>query len=334
MAYTDSIFLKAQVRMSELFSEPELRANLRPVNEVLLANAPALFINLQDIVDSEGVQTAAYYFQRTTAAVANARNSTHTGAVGTSANQQLSFTVYARNFKHSVKDDHHNVLGAGILANELYNAILDLHIDIETDSIAFLESNKSGVNAYSGDYATFDGSDDILNVAVADKDRFFSIVRTAMKSNSYRRPLQTIFSTDGEIIFNEQAAQVSTTGQNLAYQLAGFNFSGVTDGITPDADEWMQMYSWEQGRVAMVARIPKLNVDGLETPVADYFTVEDPFGSGMTFAVHAYWVKSDAGNKTQDVYREYQISVDIARAAAPLSVSTETVIHKSALLNV
>ena len=80
--------------------------------------------------------------------------------------------------------------------------------------------------------------------------------------NNYSKNLDTIFSTDGQIIFNEQAAQVATTGTNLSYQLAGYDFSGVTSGITPDADEWFQMYAWEKGRVAMVARIPKINTTG------------------------------------------------------------------------
>lgn len=332
MAYTDSVFTAAQVQLSEIFSEPELRLALRPANTILLKNAPALFANLEQIEDSEGTQADAFYFTRTTDTVSNARIGTHTGDPGTSAHETLAFTVYARNFSTSEKNGMHNVLGARLMANDIYNACADIHADIETDTIAWLETNKSGVNDYNGDFGTFDTTDDIFNVLYTDKDRFFSIISTMMQSNDYKLGLDTIFSTDGQIIFNEQAAQVATTGTNLAYQLAGYDFSGVTSGITPDADEWFQMYSWQKGSAAMVARVPKINSMGLETPVAEYFTFPCPFGSGITFAVHAYWAKSDAGTYSQDVLKYYQISVDIARGDAPLSESGETVIQKSALL--
>jgi len=332
MAYTDSIFTAAQVQMSELFSEPELRAALRPVNTILLKNAPALFINLQDIVDSEGVQTDAFYFKRTTAAVTNARTSDHAGGVGTSAHDAISFTPYVRNFSHSTKDSMHNVLGADFLANEIYNAFQDIMIDIETDSLAFLETNKSGVNDYGGQFGTFDAADDILDIPYVYKDKFFNITKQVMRSNDYRKPLDIIYSTDGNIIFQEQAAQGPGNEKNLVYQMAGINFEGVSDLFSIDNDELLQMYAWERGAAAMVSRIPKLNAMGKATPVADYFNLPNLLGSGMTFAVHAYWVKADGGNKTQDVVRRYQLSVDIARSVAPLSNSGEKVIQKFSLL--
>jgi len=332
MAYTDSVFTAAQVQLSLMFQEPELRLALRPANTILLKNAPALFANLQQIEDSEGTQADAFYFTRTTDTVSHTRNSTHTGSPGTSAHDTLSFTTYRRDFSTSVKNGMHNVLGARMLANDIYNACADLHADIETDTIAYLETNKSGVNDYSGDFGTFDTTDDIFNVRYTDKDRFFSIVKTMMQTNDYKLNLDAIFSTDGQIIFNEQAAQGSGNASNLAYQLSGYDFSGVTSGITPDADELLQMYTWQRGSVAMVARIPKVNMQGLSTPVADYFTFPDPLGSGITFAVHTYWAKIDNGTYTQDVVRYYQVSVDIARGIAPLSAEGESVIQKSALL--
>ena len=334
MAYTDSVFTAAQVELGKLFSEAELRLALRPANTILLKNAPALFANLQQIEDSEGTQADAFYMTRTTDTVANARIGTHTGDPGTSAHETLAFTTYARNFSFSQKNSQHNVFNAArMMANDIYNTCADIHIAIETDSIAWFETNKSGVNDYSGDFGTFDGTDDIFNVLNTDKDRFFSIVKTMMSAgNDYAGNLDVIFSADGQIIFNEQAAQGVGNDKNLAYQLAGFDFSGVTSGITTDADELLQMYTWEKGRAAMVARIPKINTTGLETPVADYFTFPCPFGSGITFAVHAYWAKSDGGTYSQDVLRYYQVSVDISRGDAPLSTEGETVIQKCALL--
>lgn len=292
-----------------------------------------MFANLQGIVDSEGAQTEAVYFDRTTDTVTNSRTAAHAGSVGSSNHTTLSFTPYVRNFKTSMKDAQHNVLGANILANEIYNAALDIHKAIETDSLAWLESNKTTVNSYSGGYGTFDATNHIFDIANGNQDLILNIIASMMRGNDYNRNLDLVYSPDLDVILRKLRVNGATNADNTAYQFASVNWAGVSNGFVLDADERGEFFAMETGLAAMVARIPLANRLNTVTKNYEYLSIPDPLGSGMTFAIHKYEAGDDTGNYKQDVVNYYQVSVDIARGLAPLSTAGETVVFKGSLLS-
>ncbi len=332
MAHTNTAILKAREQLIGKHTEAELRAELHPFTLMLLKNQAGLFSNLQQIVDSEGVQTEAAYFERSNKTVTNVRSAAITGEVGSSNVRTLTFKPYVASIKVSMKDAMHNVLGSGFLAHELYSAIRSIHAEIETDNIAWAENNKTTVNNFISRYGSFDAVSHTWAVNGSDKDQLFAVVQAMLAANNYNNSLDMIYSPDIEILANIIKNSGAANANNLQYQMNGYAFSGVSNKFSVDADEQGQFFASEAGMMAMVGRIPKANTIGIDKGIVDYSKMADPFGSGLTFAIY-HKATAEDGTKTQDVSDAYQVSVDIARGAAPLSNSGETVIYKGSLLN-
>lgn len=332
MAYTNTDILKAREVLLGKHTEAELRAELHPFTTMLLKNQEGLFSNLQQIVDSEGEQTEAAYFERGNKTVTNVRTAEIEGEEGSSNVRTLTFKPYVASIKVSMKDAMHNVLGPEFLAHEMYSAIRSIHAAIETDNIAWAEQKKSLVNNFVSTYGAWDDTNYIWDVNGANKDHLFAVIQSMLRANNYNNNLDIIYSGDIEILANQIKNAGTANAQNLQYQMNGFSFAGVSNKFSLDGDEQGQFYVSEQGMVAMVARIPKANQLGINKGIADFTKIADPFGSGMTFGVYHYNTRLD-GNYTQDISDLYQIYVDVARGIAPLSNTGESVLFKGSLLN-
>jgi len=330
MAYTNSVLLQLQTAMLGLHTEAERRLQLNPVMMMMLKNQAGLFSNLDQIIDSEGVITSAVYFQRTTGTVSHARSADFTGDVGTSAARDLTFQPYVRTFSSSSKDAMHNTLGSQFLANEFYNAWADIIADIETDAIAHLESNRSSVNAYAGSFGSF--ADSLFSIEYKNREIILDIIRSMMKGNAYKRNFDLVYSSDIEVLLRKFAAQGAANQTNLVYQFPGFVQAGVSNDFSLTAGETGQFYVSEEGTTGMVARIPKMNMDGKVSTVGEWTNVEDPFGFGIRGALCIRDTIVDSGTNTQDLVKQYELSVDVAFGEAPLSPVGKTVIFKGALL--
>jgi hypothetical protein len=122
--------------------------------------------------------------------------------------------------------------------------------------------------------------------------------------------------------------------ENLFWQLdglMGFNSQEIaTVGYTGSG------YIFEEGTVGIMPWIPKLNLDGYQDEVGKYFSIPDPLGSGLTFAVHEYKARADnhaAAGERQDVNVEVEISVDLAPVIAPMSTANASPVFKAGWLS-
>jgi hypothetical protein len=89
------------------------------------------------------------------------------------------------------------------------------------------------------------------------------------------------------------------------------------------------------GTVALLPWIPKQNREGIVTRLQTYSNMNDPFGIGLTAAVHIYETKASTyGNngEVQDEVYEYELSIDVANVKAPLSTASATTIFKGGLI--
>ena len=332
MAYPNSEILKARAILVGNHTEVELRAELHPFTQMLLGNQAGLFSNLQQIVDSEGVQTEAAYFERSNKTVTNVRSAIIIGEKGSSNVRTLTFKPYVANIQVSMKDAMHNVLGAEFLAHELYSAIRSIHSEIEADNIAWAEDNKTNVNLFTSQYGAWDAAAHIFDIRGDKKDQLFAVVQSMMRANNYQNNLDIVYSGDIEILANIIKNSGAQNANNLQYQMNGFAYSGVSNKFTLDSDEQGEFFASESGMMAMVGRLPKANTLGINKGIADFSVMADPFGSGLPIGIYHYADRGD-GNYTQDIIDRYQIYVDIARGMAPLSNAGETVIYKGSLQN-
>jgi hypothetical protein len=274
-----------------------------------------------------------------TVAVGSARAYNHTGAVGDSSTVNLAYTIYSRPFKYSLKRADYNIYSqAEMIAKQIRSAAIDLHSDIETDLMTYLNTNKTQVvvsaTPQSGEW---DGTNYLFGVLNADKDQYFQWLKMFMKEQYYAGAYDVINNVraQGNAQFLGQQGQGNAT--NLGWQIDGMDMGASTELANATGYDQMS-YIMPQGAIGMVDWIPSLNRSGHGDIFQNggmYSTMKDPLGSGLTFAVHQYATGVDndgAGSETQDIDIQVELSVDIAPFKSPMSTSNLTPIVKAGLL--
>lgn len=281
-----------------------------------------------------------YYMKRRTAAVGSSRTATHTGLTEDSVQVALTWITYARTFSISLKQFDTNVFSYNDgFVQGIKNAILDIHAEIESDTIANLLTYKNQVVASSTPFGTsgrcvFNTTNLSWEVAAGDNKQFYQIAKTVMQYNKYNQDRFDII-TDGnkEVDSTFFASQGTGNYQNLAYQFAGMNpvfspnlsdsnYANGTALVMPTAS------------FALIPWIPKQNREGhgdYNSYLGGYGKMTDPMGLGLEYAVHGYAARTDTSSdngNTQDDLLNFEISVDVAFVTAPLSTANASTIYQ------
>ncbi len=332
--YQSSILTDAIGILTDRFNKHELRPGFFGATQAFLKYRDYTVPNLSDIRKSPQRTTTVKYLARTTQDPVTARGCTITAALGDSGTSNVTwatkgFTVYtsAKLF------DNNYYAQSQAFANDLYNGMLDAHEDIESAVATYLEANKTGVNNGSSWMGTFDTDNDIFNVAVADKTRYYNYIQAVMKENKYRGELDAVQNVAASAIIMEQTAQGAGNSANLTYQYGNINFMESTN-ITTASDYMIYSYVFSPYSVAMLDWIPPLNTRGDGFGTTEWTTMGDLFGMPITWAVYKTHECADTtsiGGDTQDHVTKYQVTCDIGLVKAPITTSNETVIYKFGL---
>lgn len=333
--YSNSVLLAAVGIMNDRFNAHELRKPIYGAHEAFLEFRDYSIPDMADIRKSENRTTTVKYLTKTSPSVANSRSCIPSAAFGESGTLNLSWKTYSTTVGHSYKIFDNNYYSeAQGFANDLYGAFLALHDAIETDAIAYLETNRTGVNAGSSSLGTFNATADKFNISNANKDRYLNYVDTVMRENKYYGDIRHINNVAATALWKEQTAQGTANDRNLAYQFGRMKLL-ESHTITTGSD-LITAYAFDPYAVTMIDWIPSINRKGILSGQEEWTTMGDIFGFPITWAVfkkEACTNTTDYGGHTQDLNTVYEISADISFAKAPLSVATETPIFKFGLLS-
>jgi len=288
------------------------------------------------MTDSDSVTVKILNKQSTTSATARA--AAHTGSINDSTSATLAFVTRAENFKYSVKQaDRDSVFALEqMVAKQMLSAISALHDNLETFYLAWLNTNKSQV-ANTPSLGTWDGTNFIFGVADGDQEVMFQRFKGFMREQYYKGSMQLVsneFVTQkGEFL----AQQGSGNSTNLGWQL-----SNITNYASAELANFTgyqgQGYLIPVGTVGLEPWIPKMNVDGFGDTFANggaYYSIPDPYGLGLTFAVHEYATGADnASNagETQDIDIQVEVSIDTAPVKAIETTASASSIYKVGVL--
>lgn len=326
--FVPSALLAGQAKFNERFLSGEWRmpdsAAIQAANLAEIAN-PALAA----IRTREDRTVTVYFPVRQTAIGSTARAAAHTGARGDSSSENLSWSTYAEPFSISLKQADNNVFSfAEMYAATQRNALINLVARLDAAFAALLVADKSGVNG-GGGMGSFNGTDDVYENPLSELNYIFQNVKDSMWYNNYRGQLIAIADSKAYSHAQRLRAQGSANATNYGFQFDGMNVLGTTRTILGSSYDG-SVIAYENGLVALVPWIPKQNRKPLDpekamTYIGDYGQISIPELPNIPFAVHAYAVREDNGSYggyTQDVTLQFEISVDIAYASAPLSTST------------
>ena len=343
MAITGTEILQLQVGVDKLFQDVENRDTDYGVFEKLWDGRKSLYGAL---ATPEGMKTLDPEASITSAKLASfenkgddagtARASGHAGSSLSSTTQTITWATVTQGFGISKKDADSNFFKEEAQLAQGFLTARQICLKQMTDAaLAFLEANKSGVSAvtsYPINNVSFDGTNDIHNVANGGKDLFFSILQTIMKANNYGNfGIDFIHDYNIMQLANDYFHQGSGNDVNKQYQISP-NFSYASTLISAPALSAGVGYMFPKGAVAAISAIPKMNRRGDRGDNQIWGSIADKVYPELTWGVNVREVAQD-GSINQDLHKYVELSLDYSFGKAKLSATDETVIQKVALLN-
>jgi len=333
--YIATQLLEARLRFNDMFKRPEMRQKPNAVLGALLKNTEPLVPNINAIKNSDSRTKKTMILDRAATTAGTARAHNHTGAVGDSSITTLTWVTRSRAFKMSLKMGDRNEETKGeMFANRLLSAIMDLHADIETYSVAWLNTNKSQVvKSLTPKNVAWDAAAFYASVSQADLAWFAQYAKSFMKQQYYTWDLDCIADSRVYAINQQSANQGSGNDTNLGFQYAGIEFIESIDDLTVPAGSDGVGFLIPKGTLGIVPWIPLQNRQNISEGIYEYSNIPDPTGSGLVFAVHKYTAGVDNSGtfgETQDVNEFYEVSIDFSLVKSQLSTANETPIFKVA----
>lgn len=345
--YSASALAKAQAKLIAAFQASELRYTDPAVYRLFLEQSPIMFPDYNQLRVREDRTVEAYYRQRTSRSLGTGRSHGHTGATGVSGVLTPAWTTYNDTFAISLKQADNNVYAwEEMFQNELENIFKNFIEGHETNATTYLMTNRSHVNAASfgaaSDLGAFNSSNYVFEIPTTSywgmtnfNTLFGQAIQTAMQINKYNNYTIVCDST-AYAKMQYMSAQGKDNGNNLSFQFNGYTYIharklaalaqglGYTEGFA---------FAIPDGTIGCLPWIPKQNREGRDTKLQNYATMLNPFDNQL-YAMHDYPVRADGtstGGYTQDEVEQYEGSIDLAFAYAPLSNAGETPIMAFAI---
>lgn len=331
----------AQMKLNDAFNMAEMRS-IQPQTfaKFVDGNQNVSTPDIKVARTREDRALAQYFLSRTSQALTTGRDHQPTGVTSTSNVLTPSFTTWSRKFSISMKQADTNIYSfEEMMGHEIVNAFKDFNTSNESQATSYLLNNRSAYNAAvaEGLFNTTTTTYEISETAVG--NRAWEITESMMAENLYGGMALTIFCDT--ISYNKIrmfAAQGATNATNTSFQFSGMTFIrsldltasaqalGYTKGYwIATADANIAVYDW----------IPKQNIDGVEQSYMKYGNIVNPV-DGLRYAIYSWYQpynSTSIGGYTQDIWYNYELSIDLAFESAPLDRNAgETVLFAAALV--
>lgn len=319
-----SNLLTAQTMVSDKYKQPEMRMKPAPAFSLLSANSNILIVGAETLKTRDDRAIEAHLLSRTKRSSGSARAYDHTGTIDDSQKITLTWTTKSDKFAISLKLLDKSVFDFNtVLSNKFEQACMNVLEDKETEAIAYLVAQRATQQpTLKG--ATFNSTNDAVEVAGADDKKFFQKLRSVARQNYFGGQLDVIADSLMAVNAEFLAAQGVGNATNYGYQFQGLN---IAESIELDDANYTEgiVLAMPSGTVGALNWIPKQNRNGW----GDYNSNVGGYGTfnfmGYQFAVHGYAARANtsaSNGDAQDVTMEFEVSLDSSLNAAPLDYTT------------
>lgn len=329
--YADALLAKAQAKIQGNFGEPEKRVKTNGSFTPFARNTRFTLPEIEALRVAKDRPVEVNFLTRSKRTVTNARTHNHAGTQGDSAKVTLPWETYADVASTSIKLSENLIYtNAEVVANEIENMLKNIAIAVHADSLAFLDTNKTGVNDAIAN-GTFNGTNDVFEILAADKDFYFQYLESMLMQNYYQGNFDAIVDpkkyAQAVYLGNQGVGNATNFGYQLQNaminQAVGLADANYANGIG---------YVIPEGTIGAVDWTEPKNRQGygdIESFVGGFRTIRNPYLNNMVCNLHAYMTRADNsgnGGSTQDVVINWEISADVALVKAPINVADETTI--------
>lgn len=337
--YADTRRKAIQYKMTDLMNTPEMKRKESAVLKMLLSNGQSLVspkeravIDAVKKTDQDTVEISILNKQASDPVTG--RSKTHSGAINDSTKAALAFITRGQKFKYSMKQADRDSVYSLLEMNskQFMSAISNLHDTLETYYLTWMNTNRSQVvnDPSIGDW---DSTNFIYGVSDGDQSLMFQQFKGFMREQYFKGQYQLVsnefITQKGEFL----SMQGGGNNENLGWQLSDITNFASTE-VSNETGYQGQGFLIPFGTVGLESWIPEMNRAGFGSPYqagGAYYTIDDPYGTGLKFAVHEIAVGADnqaAAGESQDIDIEVEITIDTAPVKAIETTANSSSMYK------
>ena len=335
--FADTVLLNARALQAANQQAAEFRSQHYGITNAFLTDTQYTIPALAAIKEAEKQVTEVMFKKKGTFAIKSAPSCTLTGANGDSGKQAVTWTFSGTEVFTSKKRHQNNELSqTQSLADDLLMAEQSIWDDIETAGATHLNANITTVNVNSDGKGqnTWDGVNNVMQIASADSARAYNYIFPEMKRNNYKGNFYSIHNTmwEADVAFN--SAQGDANATNTAFQFRGLP-SAITpyssNEIVPAVANKHEIFIVPERTLALLTWIDPLNREGQSIGNKRWGVYESIMRPGTFFQLYIEDDCADTtatGGSTQDLVTKYEIGLWYSHNNAILSTAGESTIYK------
>lgn len=343
--YTANANPTLQYKLDQLMQMPEFKAFPSTALALFMKNTeflvPSKYVEkVMNTKNSDSDTVNINIINKQSSNSASVRATAHTGNINDGSAVTATFTTYAEKFKYSLKGSGRNIWDLNEqVAKQFLSAFINLHETIDAALVTSLNTNRSQVvESLTPASGIWDPANFILKIANADEKRVPQRAKGFMREQKYSGTYDML-ADEGLFQLMEFYMQQGTGNEtNLGWQGTNLNVS-ISESITAISGYTGIAHIIPVGTYGILPWIPEENRLGSGQAGENggkFYSMLDPLGSGLLFAIHEYNTGADnqsAAGERQDVDTQVEISVDLSPIYAPESTANMNPGYKVGLLN-
>lgn len=344
--YQASALAKAQAKVTQKWGASEKRAITPSLVSLALKNRDIAIPAAEQLRVHENRVVDINYFTKIAAGSGTAKAIAHTGAKGDSAKVNLTYVTHVETFSVNAKLANNNLFDyEEILQNQVEQAWQNLFSRHNASAVAFLEANRLQLGAAAladavaaSGVGAWNDTNKAIEIGVSNEATRLQLAEQFLQARYFNGMYDCVADLQTWGRLNFLINQGAGNNQNLSYQFGNSSIVQSQAALTSNYAAGA-FYLMPKGGFAGVVWNDKLNKDNTKYDATTglFTTMADPFGLGAVADVSIYSGRVDSsadtvGGSTQDVKDEYEMTLTIAYAAAPLSISNDSVITQFAIV--
>ena len=347
--YQSSVIAKAQAVITPDLQQYEQRRFTPTALALAVKNqnysipdAQALRVSPKRVVD-------IYFYNKVAAGSDTAKEALHSGGYGDSSSTNLVYVSYVEKIGMPIKIADNNFMTYQGMFNNLYQEkwknLIDRHNNyatsfLQTNRVQLAEATMKSQLQVSGLANYWNGTNSALEIPATLRNRYIDKVKAAMKARSFKGELDILADVSVMSEVNFYMNQGAGNFNNTSYQFMGCNFAEsqvLIDSAYGSGTSLVMPKGSFAGLIWNEAANRENRANDREGAIGTLTTVNDPFGLGLTADLSMYRQRADtsantSGGSTQDMIDQYEITLTVAYALAPLVTSLDSVVMEAVIM--
>lgn len=352
--YATAVLAKGQAIVTERNQQPEQRRQVPTTFELALRNQEYSIPDANELRKSPLRPVEINYQTNVPEGSDTAKAYNHTGSYGDSGKVQLVYIQLVEKFGLPRKIADNSILTYQNMFNNLYEMKWkNLRTRHDKAALAFIYANRAQLSnaamdpqiqsagfgpLNTGSFGSWNATNYAIEVNADTQALFIQQVKSVMNARFFDGELDIVADLQQAARFDFASQQGAGNQANTSFQFAGTNIAKTQMLIDPNYNKGAVL-AMPKGLLAGMCWNEALNRRGVDEDAGGSIGIlgmaQDPLGSGAVADLSMYTQRADtsantSGGSPQDIVDQWELTLTMAYALPPLSVTGDSVLMEFA----